>query len=146
MKSIVALVDFSDVTAQVVEKAGDQAVAFGARVIILHLVPEEPVVVGFGLASPVMMQPPSEQVVKNDYVSLESLSGALKQRGVDVLIEQLSEGTSEKLLEECRIWNPDLIVVGSHHHSQVYKLFVGTFTAEILGEARCPVLVVPSGL
>jgi nucleotide-binding universal stress UspA family protein len=145
MKTIVALVDFSDITTKVLEYAGDQAVAFDARVILLHIVPQEPVVVGFGLASPVVMEPASEQGTKADYATLETLRDTLKQRGVDVLIEQLSEGCVDKLLEECRIWKADLIVVGSHHHSAVYKWFVGTFTSDVLAGACCPVLVVPGG-
>jgi len=146
MKSIIALVDFSDVTSKVVELAGDQAVAFDARVIVLHSVPEKPVVVGFGLASPVVMQPPTEDGVRQDYARLETIRDTLQQRGVDVLLEQLADGMAEKLMEECQIWKPDLIVVGSHHHCSVYKLFVGSFTSDVLEEARCPVLVVPGGV
>ena len=143
MKTIVALVDFSDVTAKVLEHAGDQALAFDARVILLHVVPMEAIVVGFGLASPVISQAASGEGVKADYARLETLRDSLTQRGVNVLIEQLSEGTVEKLLEECRTWKAELIVVGSHHHSTVYKWFVGTFTSDVLGAASCPVLVIP---
>jgi nucleotide-binding universal stress UspA family protein len=144
MKTIVALVDFSDVASRVLEQAGEQAKAFGARVILMHVVPKEAVVIGFGIASPVVMEAPTEQRIKMDLEKLEVLRASLTERGVDVLMEQVTEGTAERLLEECRMWKADLIVLGSHHHSTVFKWFFGTFTTEVLKSANCPVLVVPA--
>lgn len=144
MKTIVALVDFSDVAAKVLEQAAEQAKAFDARVILLHVVPKEPVVMGFGLASPMVMEAPTELVIGTDLKKLELLRDSLVASGVNVLMEQLTEGTVERLLEECRMWQADLIVIGSHHHSTVYNWFIGTFTADVLKSASCPVLVVPA--
>jgi nucleotide-binding universal stress UspA family protein len=59
-------------------------------------------------------------------------------------MEQLTEGTVERLLDECRMWKADLIVIGSHHHSTVINWLVGTYTADVLKSACCPVLVVPA--
>src|SRR3954465_9470831 len=120
MKTIVALIDFSDVTPQVIERVAEQAKAFDARVILLHIVPEQAVVVGFGLASPVVMEPATAEAVKMDYEKLEGLRDSLTQNGVNVLVEQITKGTVENVLDDCRKWNADLIVVGSHHHSTVY--------------------------
>jgi len=144
MKTIVALVDFSDVASEVLEQAGEQARAFGARVILLHLVPKEPVVIGFGLAAPVVMESPTELGIKADLEQLESLGHSLIKSGVNVLVEQLREGTVERLLEECRMWKADLIALGSHHHSTVYNWFIGSFTADVVKSAECPVLVIPA--
>jgi nucleotide-binding universal stress UspA family protein len=144
MKNIVALVDFSDVTAKVLEQAGDQAKAFDARVILLHVVPKEPVVVGFGLASPVILQSATAEGIRKDYARLETLRGPLTERGVDVLVEQLTDGTVEKLMAECRMWNADLIVIGTHHRSPIYQWFMRSYTGDILQAAHCPVLVVPA--
>jgi len=144
MKTIVALVDFSAVAAKVLEQAGGQARAFGARVILLHVVPKEAVVMGFGLASPVVLEAPTEGGIETDLKRLEVLRDSLIASGVNVLMEQLTEGTVERLLDECRMWKADLIIIGSHHHSTVYNWFIGTFTADVLQSADCPVLVVPA--
>jgi len=144
MKNIVALVDFSDVASKVLEQAAEQAKAFNARIILMHVVPKEPVVIGFGLASPVVLEKPTEQGIKADLEKLEALRDSLIKSGVDVLMEQMREGTVERLLEECRMWKTDLIVLGSHHHSTVYHWFIGSFTADVLKSASCPVLVVPA--
>ncbi len=68
----------------------------------------------------------------------------LKLAGVDVMVEQIVEGGVDRILEDCRRWDAELIILGSHHHSALYNLFIGSFTKDISKRAHCPVLVVPA--
>jgi nucleotide-binding universal stress UspA family protein len=124
--------------------AAEQAKAFDARILLLHIVPEHGVPADSSFAAPVVMAPASPETIKDDYERLISLRDSLIPKGINVLIEQITEGTVEKLMEECRKWKADLIVVGSHHHATIYNWFVGTYTADVLKAAFCPVLVVPA--
>ena len=144
MKTIVALVDFSDVTSRVIEQATKLASAFQARLVLLHAVPDQPAVVELGLASPTVMVEPSEKKIEADYNSLLDLRDSLAQSGVQVLVQQLEHSRVEKLLEQCHALDADLIVMGSHHHGAFYQLIVGTITSDVLKRATCPVLVVPA--
>lgn len=144
MKTIVALVDYSDVTAQVIAQATKLAHAFGSRVILMHVVPEEPAVVELGIASPTLMQPPSERRIESDYEQLVSLRDSLNGEGLSVSIHQIDSGNVNKVMEACTHLSTDLIISGSHHHSTLYHLFVGSFTSEVLKQATCPVMVVPA--
>jgi len=143
MKTIVALVDFSDLTTRIVELACQMATAFQGKVILLHVVPEQAAVVELGLASPTVLQPASEQKIESDFKRLLDLRESLTGSGVNVAVQQLEEGGVSKLLEQCRVLETDLIVMGSHHHSALYHLIVGTFTSNVLKQATCPVMVVP---
>jgi nucleotide-binding universal stress UspA family protein len=143
MKTIVALVDFSDLTTRIVEQACQLATVFEGKVILLHVVPEQAAVVELGLASPTVLQPASEQKVEADFNRLLDLRDSLAGSGVNVTVQQLEEGGVSKLLEQCRVLATDLIVMGSHHHSALYHLIVGTFTSNVLKQATCPVMVVP---
>ncbi|HEY3899094.1 MAG TPA: universal stress protein [Chthoniobacter sp.] len=145
MKTIIALVDFSDVTPQVVEQAALHARTYGATLILLHVVPSEPAVVEFGIASPTLLQPPSEGRIENDYNQLLNLRDSLANSGVQVSAQQLEQSDVIKLLDLCHSLEADLIVVGTHHHSTLYQFFLGTYTADVLKRAKCPVLVVPPG-
>ncbi len=143
MKTIVALVDFSDLTTRIVEQACQLATAFQGKVVLLHVVPEQAAVVELGLASPTVLQPASEKKVESDFNRLLDLRDSLAGSGVNVTVQQLEEGGVSKLLEQCRVLETDLIVMGSHHHSALYHLIVGTFTSNVLKQATCPVMVVP---
>lgn len=144
MKTIVALIDFSDVTAKVLEQARKSAQLSSARVILMHLVPKEPVVVDLGLVSPVILQPPSAETINADHQKLLAYRDSLARLGIDVVVEQIVEGGVDKILEDSRRWDAELIVVGSHHHSPLYNLFIGSFTKDVAKRAHCPVLVVPA--
>lgn len=146
MKTIVALIDFSDVTEKVLKQAERTAKESGARVILMHVVPKEPVVVDIGIASPTILEAPSAATIKVDHERLADCRALLALAGIDVIVEQIVEGGVDRILEDCRRWNGELIILGSHHHSPLYNLFIGSFTKDISKRAHCPVLVVPADL
>jgi nucleotide-binding universal stress UspA family protein len=63
---------------------------------------------------------------------------------VEVSVQQLDSANVEKVIELCQHLETDLMILGSHHHSALFELFIGTFTSEVLKRAKCPVLVVPA--
>lgn len=144
MKTIVALVDFSDVTATLLDQSVKIATAFGSPLVLLHIVPVQPSVVELGLASPTVMQPPSEKKIEAHYQKLLDLRDDLAAQGAKVSAKQLEEGSIDALMRMCGELGAELIVVGTHHHSSLYNLIVGTFTSDVLKRATCPVLVVPA--
>src|SRR4051812_7601414 len=107
MKTIVALVDFSDLTPRVIEQAAQLTRAFEARLILLHMVPEQPAVVEIGIASPTVMQPASEKKIEEDQNRLLALRDSLANSGVNVLVQQLDKGGDAKILEQCRTLETD---------------------------------------
>jgi len=143
MNTIIALVDFSDVTTRVVEEAARHARTYGARLVLVHVVPAEAAVVEFGIASPTLLQPPSERRIEKDYNQLLNLRDSLNDSGIQVSAQQFEQADIVKLLDLCQKLAADLIVVGTHHHSALYQFFVGSYTADVLKRAKCPVLVVP---
>lgn len=141
MNTIVTLIDFSGLTPKLIEQSERYAKALASRVILLHILPMEPVMMGMGDAFPA--QQSRRDFLEADYQSLSGLGDMLRKVGVNVLIEQLPDADMRMALDECERWNADLIIVGAHHHSIVYNWFVGSFTCEVLKGAHCPVLVVP---
>ena len=77
-------------------------------------------------------------------VWLKSANAEVNATGIDVTAQQLVDATMERILEESGRLGADVIVVGSHHHSALYDLFIGSFTHDLLKRATCPVLVVPA--
>ncbi len=143
MKTIVALVDFSDLTFKVLKQAHELAAAFNSQVIILHVVPKEPVVVDVGILSATIMQAPSTESVQKHYSQLLEVRDSLVKFGVSATVRQLECASVETLLAETRKLKADLIILGSHYHSTFYHSLVGGVGDDVLKRAHCPVLVVP---
>lgn len=144
MKTIVALVDFSDLTFKVLKHVHKLATTFGSRVEVVHVAPKEPTVVGIGVAAPTVLREPTDEEVAQDREKLEALGESLRKFGVDAATRQLRGVTVDKVIEETQRLDADLIVMGSHAHGALYQFLVGTATTDVLKRASCPVLVVPS--
>ena len=144
MKTIVALVDFSDLTFKVLKQAQTLAKAFNGEVTILHMVPKEPALVGGGVIAPTIMQAPSPEVVRQHHAKLDEMRDSLVKLGIRASVQQLDGADVNDVLIETKKLNADLIVIGSHHHGAFYNMFIGSVTSDVLKRAQCPVLVVPS--
>ncbi len=143
MKNILVPVDFSDVTAQVVETSRKFAAAFQSRLILLNVAEPEPDFVGFE-AGP----PPVRVAVARDFrverQRLEQLKEKLMIDGTDVLALHIQGPTVSRILDQAGEHHADLIVIGSHGHGAFYDLMVGSVTHGVIKDAPCPVVVVPS--
>ena len=142
MKSIVALVDFSDVSSSVLKQVQTLAQAFKSHVTVLHGMPASHAVVDLGVASPAIAQPPTPEAIQADLARLEKVTEPLRAAGVDVTLKQFHNTTVENIIKEALRIAADVIIVGSHRHNSIYNLIVGSVTHDLLMRAKCPVLVV----
>lgn len=142
MKTLVALVDFSDAAFKLLKHAHKLARAFESRVVLMHIVPAQPVVMDF-MVSPTILEPPSPETVRTDLEKLLMLQESLSRHGVETETRQFHGAGLPEVLAECEALRADLIILGSHGHGSFYNLLIGSMTAEVLKKARCPVLVVP---
>ena len=142
MKTILALVDFSDVSLKVLNQVQVLAQAFKSHVTILHGIPMMPLVVDSVLGTPMIPQEQTAVEIQADLARLEMLTEPLRKCGVDVSLKQFHGLSIEQISQEALQFGADLIVVGSHHHNSLYNLLVGSVTHNILMGAKCPVLAV----
>ncbi len=138
MKTILALIDFSDVSQRVLDQAQAHAKAFGGDVVLIHVVPPEPLVVDF--------EPPAvpPDVFKLRQQQLFFMRDTLIDHGVRATAQVLGGLLLETLLDEIVRLDPDIIITGSHGHGALYHLIVGSVTEGIIKQASHPVLVIPS--
>ncbi len=135
--SILALVDFSDLTKSVMKQAELLALAFDSRVTLLHVIPPDPLVVDF--APP----PGTETEAEACRAGLDLLRKQLESAGLEADILEDTGPVLEVVRHQVDKLAPDLIIMGSHGHGALYNLFVGSVTAGLLHHASCPVVVVP---
>lgn len=143
MKTILAGIDLSDTTPQIVEQARLSGKAFGATVYLLHVEPPEPDFVGYG-PGPKHERDHVAETVRIDRDAIHKLRDGLRQEGVQAESLIIQGPIVEKLLEEADKLEADLIIVGSHGHRALYDLLLGAVSEGVVRHASCPVLVVPS--
>jgi nucleotide-binding universal stress UspA family protein len=72
---------------------------------------------------------------------LQEARPALETAGLTVEAELLRGRPSAAIVDDARIWGPDLIVVGSRGHGPVETAVLGSVSAAVVDHATCPVLV-----
>jgi len=143
LKSILAAVDFSDVTDAVVDAAETFALTFAAPVTFMHVEAPDPAFVGYD-AGPQHVRDNVAKEVIADHKRLSEVRERLQADGVDCHSVVVQGPIIEKILEEAGRLNADMIVIGSHGHGMLYDLVLGSVSEGVTRKASCPVLVVPA--
>ncbi len=142
MKTILAAVDFSEISDTVVAEAATLAKAMSGRVMVLSVV--EPPVVSSEYA------PFVENLAEIAAAAEKSVAARLAKVQERLASEQVPNDTYQRsgapvphILKEAREQHADYIVIGSHGHTAFYDLLVGSTTHGVLLRAPCPVVIVP---
>ena len=142
MKTILAPIDFSEVTGAVVSEASALARAFGGRVVLLSVI--QPPVITSEYAP--MMENLSEILASGEKAAAKNLAKIeeqLQQNAVTVETLELNGAPVAHIVEQAQTFSADYIVMGSHGHTAVYDLLVGSTTHGVIMRAKCPVVIVP---
>ena len=74
---------------------------------------------------------------------LKTAGEIFEDRGVEYTLQTIFGSPGRILLEHSKSKEYDLIIMGSHGHSDIAGLFIGSVTHKVLNTIYCPVLVVP---
>ena len=144
MKTIVALIDLTEVTSKILNFAETLASALSSHVILLHVVPPVPLVATLGGEMPAIPEPLPPDEVEARKVQFQGMLDSLIQKGVNATALQFEGPVVGTVLEETQKLNADLVIMGAHHHHAIYNFFIGSVAAELLKRLPFPVLVVPT--
>jgi nucleotide-binding universal stress UspA family protein len=143
MKTILAPIDFSVVSKQVVKQAATLARALDARVVLIN-VTEPPYMDAEFIGVMVdnlstLTEAAAQYAVKH----LTRWKKTLEDAGLRVDIVQQTGYPTTLILEQAKKLGPDYIVMGSHGHTAIYDLLIGSVAHGVLHRAHCPVVIVP---
>jgi len=140
VKNILAAVDLSDTSERVASIAAGFAEAFSAKLYLLHVVHENPLIIG----DPDIHGERDEaaQEIREENLELQALRDKVTPSGVKATALQIRGHASEKILSETVKLNIDLLVVGSDQ-DRVRHALSGDVVKDVLHYAPCPVVIVP---
>jgi len=143
MKTIVAAIDFSDVSKPVLEAATTLARALDEGLHLVHVVEAEPTYAAYGFSPdefPAMQEVQKESVDRAE-IKLTKMAGEIGIKGIETAVLQGQPlHTLMKYAEEV---DADLIVLGSHGHGFLSSLLLGSVTEGCVRKAKFPALIVP---
>jgi len=143
MEIILVPIDFSDVTPTIIGTVTAFVRSKEAKVYLLHIAPPEPEFIGYE-PGPQTVRDAVAKEFHEEHRKLQLIEHQLQEGGAETTALLVQGATVPKILEEAERLNADLIIMGSHGHSALYDLIVGSVTEGVLRKASCPVLVIPS--
>jgi len=145
MKTILAAVDFSQITQKVIEGASALAESMQAKLVLLNV--WEPIAsyVPVGAAmdvitAPVPVEPPDLNLVKE---RLEQFASPLRGKGLSVETIVSTALPVDEILNQSKLLDASMIVLGSHGHGALFQLFSGSVVTSVLHKSSIPVTVIP---
>jgi nucleotide-binding universal stress UspA family protein len=143
MPRLLACVDFSPVTRDVLAHTERLARGLGAEVTLLHVAAPDPAFVGYD-PGPQSVRDNVARELREEHREIEELAEALRKAGIVVLPLMVQGAAEARILEHAERQHADFIVLGSHGHGALYDLLVGSVADGVLRHARVPVVMVPA--
>jgi nucleotide-binding universal stress UspA family protein len=143
VKTILAPIDFSPVSEGVVAQAAALAKAFDGKVVLLTVIQPPVVMTEY---APLLADIAEVTVAgeKNASLKLAEIEGNLAEDGIPSDSMQFVGAPIPHIVAQAENLKVDFIVMGSHGHTALYDLLVGSTTHGVLLRAKCPVVIVPS--
>lgn len=149
MKKVLIAIDYNPVSEKVADAALDLVRSLDAEICLLHVLAD---VRYYGTQFPTFMGYDGYTAMGSDFdlalemrkVAEDFLEKAVEHIDHPSVSTHLAEGeTARAILEYSEEWKADLIVMGTHSHSVLEKLFLGTVAEKVLEKTKVPVYMVP---
>ncbi len=141
MKSILCATDFSEHSAEALARAEQAAVAFGAQLVVLHVV--EPMIYPVSYGLPPVAPLDYEGVArKGAEKALAALIEPIRQRGVTVRVQVETGHAASRICALAASLSADLVVVATHGRSGLGALLLGSTAQHVIRHCSVPVLTV----
>jgi nucleotide-binding universal stress UspA family protein len=134
--------DFSKSSDNALRYAVAFAEKFGAEIHLLHVVQDLALFIPEAVMAIPPPAPPVEQFIAAARAALERAIGGLNCPGLTVHPEVAEGVPSEEILRLARQRDVDLIVMGTHGHTGLAHILLGSVCEKVVRRAPCPVLTV----
>ena len=142
MKNILVAIDFEEETQILVNKALEFAKILGSKVWLLHIAAGSPDYVGYG-TGPQYIRDSRADTLRKEHQQIQKFASELKEKNIEAEGLMVQGSVAESILKETSKLNIDLVIIGHHKHSSLYKIFVDDVDSEIISNSKVPVLIIP---
>ena len=138
LKRILVPVDFSACSLKALRYAVPFAERFGADIYLLNVIEPGP----FNDFSSMPLMVPEEELLADAQQRLLKLAENEIEELVPVNAQVRSGRAAHEIVELAKSLRIDLIILGTHGHTGLKRVLMGSTTEQVVRQAHCPVFVV----
>ena len=140
---ILAAIDLERGTDHLLREVRRYAKALGAVVDIVHVAPPDPDFIGYQVG-PNHVRENVARRLRTEHRDTQKYGAELAADGIAVDHSLTVQGsTLSTILEHARKLKPDLLILGSHHHGLLYRVWYGDVAKQAVDRTPCNLLIVP---
>lgn len=148
---IVVAIDLQAGTDRLLAETKRYGLALNAVVDVIHVASPDPDFVGYMKSGDPGEATQDNQIRKSEAKALraehaqtQAFGAALRASGIRVDRALTLQGPIlETILHETRKLDADLLILGSHHHGAIHRLWFGDIAVDAAKEPPCSLLVIP---
>ena len=145
--SIVCGVDGSADSEAALAVAAELAEGLGARLVLAHVTDHVPAYAAVGPMAAMPRPAPMAVIEGINETGARLVAEMAQAAGLEEAEQRVVSGiAAERLADVADEQMADMIVVGSRGRGAFKAALLGSVSGELIGVARCPVLVVPKGV
>jgi len=142
MKNILVAVELDDSDQLLLVQASALASKFDAKVWVVHVAAPDPDFVGYD-PGPAYVRKTLADDLREEHKVIRKYSDALKNKSINVESLLVQGPTVETIFEEAKKLESDLLIIGSHKHNFLKRVFGDDVSRQIFGQSKIPLLIVP---
>jgi nucleotide-binding universal stress UspA family protein len=143
---ILVAIDLQNGTDELLAEAERYARALNAVVDIIHVAPPDPAFVGYTKTDQFEQHTRDDKArgFRSEHERTQTIAAKLQSNGLRLGHALTVQGPIlETILDHARKLDSNLLMLGSHHHNALYRLWYGDAAVDAAKQAPCSLLVVP---
>jgi nucleotide-binding universal stress UspA family protein len=141
MKLLVAL-DLTDSNQFILDQVKKLTAGTTPQLWFLHVAEPEPDFLSYD-TGPQTVRDSLAQRFHQEHRQIQQIAQEFRENGLNATALLIQCGTAATILAEAEKLAVDLIIIGSHRRGLLQRLILGSTSAEVVNQAKVPVLVVP---
>jgi len=144
MKNILVALEIVKGDETLVMQASEVASKFGAKVWIIHVAAPDPDFVGFD-AGPAYIRKTLADDLRVEHKAIQQYAQELRDKNIDVEGLLVQGPTVETIFHEAEKLECDLLVLGSHKHGVLRRIFGDDVAHQVVNQSKIPMMIIPLG-
>jgi nucleotide-binding universal stress UspA family protein len=142
MKNILVAVDMENGDEALLGHATKLASKFDAKVWIIHVAAPDPDFVGFD-AGPVYIRKTLADDLRKEHKTLRLYAEDLTGKKINAESLMVQGPPVQTIFEEAAKLETDLLIIGSHKHNFIRRIFGDDVSLQIILKSKIPMLLIP---
>jgi nucleotide-binding universal stress UspA family protein len=148
---ILAAIDFSDITADLLEQSTTLAKNLSAELYLIHVAEPNPDHIAYDYDPATVYTVDASEVrisiaerFRQEHKTLQEYAEGMREQGISCTALMIQGITVELLLKEAERLAVDFIIAGTHGKGLLSQLLLGSTSEQLIKQSRIPLYLVPA--